>query len=561
MEKVIAYLRVSTEQQDLERQRKQVVSYCKCNKYNLIEIIEEKVSGAKTERKGLLKLLSKTKDDGDLVIVSEQSRFSREKNIVKVLTNISSVLENGLDLIFLDNPNKIYKAGTEIEFADLVMLMAGAYASNIEREKITYRMQSGKEALFYSHPYASIHSTIPFGFRIVPNQEYIQNKDNNKKYVKNLLEPDEKQVALLKNMFDLYVNGGKSYVDLKHYLFDNGYNFDVTAIPYMLRNKLYIGERYYKGVLVHKIEPLIDKDLFNKVPFVAKSNMIYPDKSPYHINPFKGIIKCRCGASLMMKVRRNEFQYICYSRKNKLYNCDNFGISMNLLRLIGLNCVYVMNVKPNYSEETNKLLNSYKDDIVRINDIIDNLNNELTLCNKRINNLLDAIADESDKETTTALKNKIKDVNVEISQIKKDIKTQNNNKYKLSEAIKNLSNNINYNNLTDLDLKDIIRRIIDKMVYSSFSASYGVCIVYYKNGIQSTYYVDKRNAYRSGAIFMLPDSFKYNSETMLFETEVMVSQDTVNFDMTNMFEKRCYNYKELKKYYNMDEWVINMQNT
>ena len=49
MQRAIGYSRVSTEKQDLERQKKLISEHCDTHNYILVDMIEEKVSGAKNE--------------------------------------------------------------------------------------------------------------------------------------------------------------------------------------------------------------------------------------------------------------------------------------------------------------------------------------------------------------------------------------------------------------------------------------------------------------------------------------------------------------------------------
>ena len=100
--RIVGYARVSTEKQDLERQKILIREYCSNNNYDLVKIISEKVSGAKKDRESINELLAVTKDTADMVVVSELSRISREKECLTVLNTINDILENGLDVLFLD---------------------------------------------------------------------------------------------------------------------------------------------------------------------------------------------------------------------------------------------------------------------------------------------------------------------------------------------------------------------------------------------------------------------------------------------------------------------------
>ncbi|OJV19838.1 MAG: hypothetical protein BGO30_00775 [Bacteroidetes bacterium 41-46] len=84
--KVIGYVRVSTSTQDLERQRVKITECCEIRNYELIDIYSDfAISGATFNREGFNKLMNVTKDDTDMIIVSELSRLSRKEEILDTL--------------------------------------------------------------------------------------------------------------------------------------------------------------------------------------------------------------------------------------------------------------------------------------------------------------------------------------------------------------------------------------------------------------------------------------------------------------------------------------------
>ena len=123
MKRAIGYSRVSTEKQDLVRQEKLISEYCDSHDYILVDIIEEKVSGAKNEvdRVGLMKLLSLQGNEADTIIVAELSRLSREDATLDVLNKVNSLLQKGFNVVFLDNEDKVYTAYSILSLFDIMM--------------------------------------------------------------------------------------------------------------------------------------------------------------------------------------------------------------------------------------------------------------------------------------------------------------------------------------------------------------------------------------------------------------------------------------------------------
>ena len=132
--KVIGYIRVSTEKQDLERQKQLIRKYCSERGYDLIRLESDKVSGAKgaEERSGLDKILKLSKNDADMILVSELSRISRQEDVFGTLSLIHSIISK-MDLVLLDEPDKIYKAGENLDIMDFLKLSIKAYGSADER--------------------------------------------------------------------------------------------------------------------------------------------------------------------------------------------------------------------------------------------------------------------------------------------------------------------------------------------------------------------------------------------------------------------------------------------
>ena len=134
--------RVSTEAQDITVKLNLLRAISDRN-YHLIKIIQEKISGARKDRKSLNELLDVDDAVADMIIVSELSRLSREDDILSVLSTINELLKQGVDILFLDKQDRIYKAGTILSLYDIITLSVEAKASADERYKIAGRMQTG----------------------------------------------------------------------------------------------------------------------------------------------------------------------------------------------------------------------------------------------------------------------------------------------------------------------------------------------------------------------------------------------------------------------------------
>lgn len=130
-----AYIRVSTQEQNLENQRK-----CISDLYKVDEFIEEKRSGTidylRRDLGGLIKRLNK----GDTVIATEISRFGRSMSMIfKIMTELKDkgirviTIKNNFDL----NPSK------KNDIVANVLMFAFGLSAQIERDLISERTKQG----------------------------------------------------------------------------------------------------------------------------------------------------------------------------------------------------------------------------------------------------------------------------------------------------------------------------------------------------------------------------------------------------------------------------------
>ena len=77
-----AYIRVSTDKQDCENQKFEIINYCNRNNISIDQWIEETISGTKNPEKRKLGKILTNVHEGDLIICTEISRLGRSLYIV-----------------------------------------------------------------------------------------------------------------------------------------------------------------------------------------------------------------------------------------------------------------------------------------------------------------------------------------------------------------------------------------------------------------------------------------------------------------------------------------------
>ena len=133
--KTYGYLRISTEKQDIESNKKEILMKANTLKLGNVEFIEETVSGTKHFNKRKLGELLNNCNEGDTIITSEISRIGR---------NIKNIME----FIFICSEKKvnIYMTKTDFKINESIesqlIVFAYSLSAQIERELISSRTKT-----------------------------------------------------------------------------------------------------------------------------------------------------------------------------------------------------------------------------------------------------------------------------------------------------------------------------------------------------------------------------------------------------------------------------------
>jgi DNA invertase Pin-like site-specific DNA recombinase len=138
--KTVAYLRVSTIDQDLEKNKADILKLANDKNFGKVEFIEEKASGYKTGWKD--RKVKKIIDDlekGDRLIVPEMSRLGR--SMLDILQLLSICKEKGIDVHAVKGN---WSLNGTIE--SKIVMTIYAMAAEIERDLISQRTKEGLRA-------------------------------------------------------------------------------------------------------------------------------------------------------------------------------------------------------------------------------------------------------------------------------------------------------------------------------------------------------------------------------------------------------------------------------
>jgi len=553
MKRVVGYVRVSTVAQDVERQKKLIRDYVSSNGYILVRKIEvDKVSGAKADRAGLNTILSLTNDDADMVVVSELSRLSREDDIMNVMQEIHRILNNGLDLILLDEPDKVYSANQHLNLIDFIALAIKAYGAAEERKKITQRMKTGIYSKLSDTHNMRYSSTVPFGFKAIPNPDYIGKPDTAKSLI---VEGDSNIVKMMYQM----VLDGKTIRNITDELErlgikgNKGKPINYSTVRRILRNPLYNGRRIFNNNY-YEINKIIDDDMWNMVQAKIDSNKLFKTKRTEHFNPLKGILKCPCGHNMMLEWNGGRPFYTCaaqYIRKDS--TCADKGASYYVIIKAVWNIVLSTFRSIDYKDKNNIQISNIKAINAGLQETIDGNKESIKKAYKDINTIIDNIATSTNSTVINKLNERVSKLEDEIKFLEKSIKNAENsiriNEVKIEDMKKEFFND----EIDERQQSEIFKSRLEKIVYYSENSRNGFIVVTFKNGTEYC------AAYHYGTkpeIYTFPNNFRFNSETrkMLVPTYKKSSETT--FTVLSEPSNTEYGVVEIIKNFGLPEFKI-----
>ena len=137
--KTIAYCRISTSQQDLEKQKHLLLEFAQKNQWLIQEFIEVEVSSQKNQKLRKMDVLLEKLERGDRLLVAELSRLGR--NMLETLNIINTLTEKEIQIVFVRQP----ELSTNSHHSKLLLAIY-SYFAEAERDYISMRTKQGLAA-------------------------------------------------------------------------------------------------------------------------------------------------------------------------------------------------------------------------------------------------------------------------------------------------------------------------------------------------------------------------------------------------------------------------------
>lgn len=142
--KIFAYIRVSTKEQNQDRQVQAIKDYCKTNNVKIEErdVYKDKASGKDFNREGY-KALKLNLRKGDTLIIKELDRLGRDMKMIK--EEWQELIKAGIDIVVIDTSilNTNNKSDLEKELISNIVFELLSYMAEKERMKIGQRQKEG----------------------------------------------------------------------------------------------------------------------------------------------------------------------------------------------------------------------------------------------------------------------------------------------------------------------------------------------------------------------------------------------------------------------------------
>ena len=317
----LIYLRVSTKEQaetdekegySIPAQREACVRYIKERGWNLVdEYVDRGESARSADRPQLQEMLSRVKKDlnVDAVVVHKIDRLARNmedhvaiKAILKRKdVSLISVVENIEDTA----------SGRLVE--GIHALMAEFYSANLASEVKKGIAQKAKNGGW--------PTKAPLGYK--NERVKIEGRDIAKVVI------DEEKAPYIKKAFKLYATGDYSLTELLEILTKSGLRgmstksyserpISKSQLATILQNKFYTGIIPWKNMEFQgNHEPLISKELFEKVQEVLRIRDQAGERKRTHPHYLKGTLYCgECGSRMSTTLAKGQYTYFyCLGQK------------------------------------------------------------------------------------------------------------------------------------------------------------------------------------------------------------------------------------------------------
>nr|DAF12566.1 MAG TPA: integrase [Caudoviricetes sp.] len=396
MKRAAIYLRVSTSDQNYDRQKIELEQLATALGYKVVCTFEEKKSAVlkMDTREQLTNMRKLTKEDVDRIFIWDITRLSRRA--IDFISLINEFADKGICLHFKDkNIITLDEDGSLNALTGMYLYLLGVFAQ-MDAENLKAKMKSGKEAaLLKGNSYTNI---APFGYELKNKHLYIN--EDEAKYVKRAFElyRDGKDTQYIADMFNANAiplkSGRRDIIWVK------------GTISQILNNTVYYG----KGKRTTTIQKatsnipaevtiryfdtpaIISKELFDECRRIAAVNICKQDKSRNIICLLRGLLKCgRCGRFYVLGNNNKQREYRdgdLRANVNNRIGCKNGSIKAVIADYLVWKAIQDIYKYNKFKEKCIEEKERYRSEFADNEKAIMNIEKELSQIDNQSNNLV-----------------------------------------------------------------------------------------------------------------------------------------------------------------------------
>lgn len=298
-DKAVIYVRVSSKQQDFNRQIEELEEYARQKKFKVVKCFKDVISASKAsleDRPELSKLKQylNASDNVKNVLVHEVSRLGR-KNI-DVHKIIEEFCQLGVNIHIKDLDKSILdENGNKNPESNLIISILASMAEN-ETRLLSFRIKS---ALL-----SSARKGLAFSPKINGYNKGIDGKP----------VIDEEVAPIIRRIFDLASKETTLYFISKKIKVEFNSDFGTKTISGIIKNPFYKGERQYLGETI-PVDAIVDQKTWELANRFLASRKKFTTRYRVHENILEGRIDCyECGNPM--------HQYVIKKNRTNMFKCS-----------------------------------------------------------------------------------------------------------------------------------------------------------------------------------------------------------------------------------------------
>lgn len=502
MGKCLCIYRTSTDVQEVESQKQDVISMAIADGYTEEEIITIGCAGAsaiKLNKKYMAQMESiyNTLDSEEIecVYAWDVDRIGRNEEILMQFKN--RLIKKKIQLKIKSFSVPLFNSKNKVDYGFELVYSFFATRAKQEMEQKMERFERGKTRNMLNMRWNG--GQLPIGYK----------KDEN-----GFIQINEEEEPFVKMIFSLFNTGKYSTNTLAREVNSRGYRsklgneFNNITIGKILKNKSYTGSYFDKKGREHRFPAIISNEEFEKAKSILASNNKRQSKSTKHYYFAIKLLKCEscgfnyvstrttyvCGGKLFGT--KEGYKHLCHCEKgyNILLNTLD-GILWTLTKRFAIEEI---------ESDSSQIENETKEEIKVVQQKIESLESKLSLYDKKI----DEIVERADRELRSEAY-----ISKRIATVNQQRETEQKQLVKLKEELARLEYNLQfstsfqkwltgYNSISEVELagdektmRDLVHRYIknitlDRTEYRGSKSYYKIDITTHK-GLFTVYYFFK----------------------------------------------------------------------